>query len=178
MGLKQSPNAPCIFYGDIIEGEPPVYIGLYVDDFIFFSASDKVEEDFKNILKNKQKMLVDFIDDPTHFLGLQIETVKEENDLTIFLSQQASIEALIDELELALANTSQTPYRSGYPVDKIPVESTLPQKKLQQAIDNMQSIVGSLNWLSCGTRIDIATITNILAQYMNNATPSHVAAAK
>eukprot|EP00957_Ditylum_brightwellii_P062822 4766902-Ditylum_brightwellii.AAC.1 len=85
-------------------------------------------------------MLVDFVDDPTHFLGLRIETPEEENDITIFLSQEASIEALIKELNLALASTGQTPYRSGYPVDKIPTKTTLLQQKLQQAIDNMQFI--------------------------------------
>eukprot|EP00957_Ditylum_brightwellii_P148258 11287973-Ditylum_brightwellii.AAC.1 len=52
-----------------------------------------------------------------------------------------------------------TPYRSGYPANKIPTTTNLPQTKLE-------------------IRLDIATITNILSPYMHTATPSHVAAAK
>eukprot|EP00957_Ditylum_brightwellii_P161206 12274151-Ditylum_brightwellii.AAC.1 len=59
-------------------------------------------------------MLVDFTGEPTHFLGIQFETIKEDADITILLSQKASIDALIAELELTFVNTSQTPYRNGY----------------------------------------------------------------
>ena len=41
-GLKPLPNEPCIFTGTIIDGEPPIFIGVYVDDFTYFSASDAV----------------------------------------------------------------------------------------------------------------------------------------
>ena len=47
LGLKPMANAPCIFSGTIIEGEPPLYLGLFVDDFIYFSSSDAVEQQFK-----------------------------------------------------------------------------------------------------------------------------------
>ena len=40
----------------------------------------------------------------------------------------------------------------------------------------MQRLVGSLNWLGGGTRPDIATNTNILAQHIHHATPHHVTA--
>jgi hypothetical protein len=42
MGLKNSENSPCLFFGTLIEGEPPIYVGIYVDDIIYFSASDNV----------------------------------------------------------------------------------------------------------------------------------------
>lgn len=40
MGLHPLPNAPCIFIGTLIEGHPPLILGLFVDDFIYFSESD------------------------------------------------------------------------------------------------------------------------------------------
>ena len=40
MGLKCSETSPCIFYGVLVPGEPPVYVGIYVDDIIYFSTSD------------------------------------------------------------------------------------------------------------------------------------------
>jgi hypothetical protein len=43
MGLKNSDNSPCLFMGTIIEGEPPIYVGIYVDYIIYFSSSDAVE---------------------------------------------------------------------------------------------------------------------------------------
>jgi hypothetical protein len=37
MGLKQSPIRPCLFTGVIIPGEPPIYVGIYVDDIIWMT---------------------------------------------------------------------------------------------------------------------------------------------
>lgn len=34
LGLRPCANAPCIFHGTIIPGEPPLYLGLFVDDFV------------------------------------------------------------------------------------------------------------------------------------------------
>eukprot|EP00957_Ditylum_brightwellii_P013258 999984-Ditylum_brightwellii.AAC.1 len=33
IGLQSCPNAPCLFHGTIIVGKPPIYVGLYIDDF-------------------------------------------------------------------------------------------------------------------------------------------------
>jgi len=35
--------------GTLIEGEPPIYVGIYVDDIIYFSASDAVEKKFQRM---------------------------------------------------------------------------------------------------------------------------------
>ncbi len=50
MGLKASDHCPCLFTGVLIPGEPPIYIGIYVDDIIYFSASDHVECKFEESL--------------------------------------------------------------------------------------------------------------------------------
>ena len=42
----------------------------------------------------------------------------------------------------------------------------------------MQSLVGSLLWLSNATRPDLSTITSILSKYTSNPTPAHIRAAK
>jgi len=47
MGLRNSKNSPCLFIGNIIDGEPPIYVGIYVDDIIYFSTSDAVECKFE-----------------------------------------------------------------------------------------------------------------------------------
>ena len=101
--------------------------------------------------------------------------------MSIFSSQQATSEELIHAAELTdiSATTKPTPYRSGYPVNKIKYdERDLPQHVKIKLEDTYISLVGSLNWLSTATRPDIATITNILSAYLHKATPSHLAVVK
>jgi len=47
MGLRNSETSPCLFTGVLIPGEPPVFVGIYVDDIIYFSCSDAVERKFE-----------------------------------------------------------------------------------------------------------------------------------
>ena len=44
--------------------------------------------------------------------------------------------------------------------------------------DKYRSLVGSLNWLTTGTRTDIGTITNMLSAYIHNVTHSYLSAVK
>lgn len=74
--------------------------------------------------------------------------------------------------------TPHTPYRSGYSVDKIPMDTNLPPHVLKTSQEFLQTIVASLSWLGVSTRLDIVIITNLLAYYMQSATPSHVVTAK
>ena len=36
IGLHNSPNHPCVFQGKLLPEHPPLYVGLFVDDFCFF----------------------------------------------------------------------------------------------------------------------------------------------
>jgi hypothetical protein len=47
IGFKVHPASPCLFHGTLIPGQPPIYLGLYVDDFFYFSESREVEEKFE-----------------------------------------------------------------------------------------------------------------------------------
>ena len=59
IGLENSQNNPCVFTGKLLDNKPPIYIGLYVDDFCFFSESDEVENEFKNLLNTKYTVSFD-----------------------------------------------------------------------------------------------------------------------
>ncbi len=50
MGLKNSTTSPCLFVGHLIEGAPPIYVGIYVDDIIYFSSCNDVERKFEGLL--------------------------------------------------------------------------------------------------------------------------------
>ena len=59
IGLTSSPNSPCVFQGTIITGHSSLYLGLYVDDFTFFSESDEIEDAFRQQLNKKYTLCYD-----------------------------------------------------------------------------------------------------------------------
>ena len=93
------------------------------------------------------------------------------------MSQESFIDNLVQLAELT-TNTSfpRTPYRSGFPVDKIPTVTA--NKANQTYVKYMQKFVGCLNWLSISTRPDISTITNMIAKYTIIPTKGHIDAIK
>jgi hypothetical protein len=44
IGLRQTKHDDCLFVGSLIPGRPPLYLGIYVDDLIYFSADPEVEK--------------------------------------------------------------------------------------------------------------------------------------
>jgi len=179
IGLSKCPNAPCIFTGTIIQGKSPLYLGLYVDDFVYFLESTEVEEAFEKKLGKLTK--VDFMGTVSHFLGIKFQWRLTENNVKVHLSQEAFSENLIQQAGLSSESTTvtRTPYRSGCPVDSLPdFIPPNPSNTSSQLETEMRSYVGSLLWLSQGTRPDLATITNILAQYQNCPTKRHITSAK
>eukprot|EP00979_Chaetoceros_neogracilis_P017370 scaffold10206_cov280-Chaetoceros_neogracile.AAC.1 len=84
------------------------------------------------------------------------------------------IKAQLDDIATA---SKDTPYRSGHPVDSVPdIDMPLAERQLLNKL--LQEYNGSLNWLSCQTRPDLSTITNILSQFNNKCSPGHIDAAR
>ena len=177
IGLHQCKHAPCLFTGYLIKGHPPIYLGLYVDDFVYFSESDEVEKLFEEKLAKLTQ--VDFMGQVSHFLGIRFQWRQSNSEIQVHLSQQAFTENLINQagLDNPAVTTNLTPYRSGYPIDSIKPIKTNKNEKAQLE-QELRSYVGSFLWLSQGTRPDIATITNILSKHQNNPAPAHISAAK
>ena len=178
LGLKPCPNAPCIILRTLIEGQPPLYLGLFVDDFFFFSESPEVEQKFQQDFGQQYK--VDFQSEVTHLLGVKFTcTRRKDGHVEIFMGQPVDTNDLIVKAGLDSPHTSipSIPYRSGYPVNSVPdVEMSLgDREKLNKTL---QEYVGSLNWLANQTQPDIATITNIIAHYNSKCSPGHIEAAK
>jgi hypothetical protein len=53
----------------LIPGEQPIYVGIYVDDIIYFCCSDSVEHKFENLLSTIGS--VDFMGKVGLFLGAE-----------------------------------------------------------------------------------------------------------
>ena len=61
LGLKKCPHSPCLFAGRILQNKPPIYVGIYVDDYIYFSTSDEVEHAFENKMASLLQNDISFI---------------------------------------------------------------------------------------------------------------------
>ena len=86
MGFSAMDQDKYVYKCTPIGGQPPIYIGLYVNDIIYFAPSDTVETWFKNNLKSHLK--VDFMGDASWFLGQQYKRhADKEGKVTCHISQ-------------------------------------------------------------------------------------------
>jgi hypothetical protein len=178
MGLKCSELSPCLFTGVLIPGQPPIYVGIYIDDIIYFSVSDAVEKEFETHLSSIGSL--DFMGQVSLFLGTEFAWVHHpDGHITVSLTQQSFIETLMESLNITSCkpSTFSTPYRSGKSIDSVIHESLSPIVR-----DNLrlqyQSLVGSFNWLAHTTRPDISTVISLLAQHQSCPSSGHLDAAK
>jgi hypothetical protein len=114
MGLRSSTTSPCLFIGSLIPREPPIYVGIYVDDIIYFSASDAVERKFEEGLLGIGT--IDFMGQVSLFLGIEFQWIHhEDGHLTVHLTQQSFAENLIESLGFDNLGPSMflTPYHSS-----------------------------------------------------------------
>ena len=183
MGLSPSPHDPCLYTGiiDLPSSGPQaqtaasprqeISIGLYVDDFVYYSANDAEEKLFEQVLASKLK--VDFMGDVDYFLGTAFTWRRgDDGHLAVHFNQTAFTEFSAHRFGLDKVNRTpnMTPYRSGLPIDSIsPPSSNDPDQKRRTKV--YQSIVGSINWLATCTRPDVAPALTFLASY--NMAPAH-----
>ena len=188
MGLKASPHDPCLFSGIISntsvsssdatatsiplpDERTTIHIGLYVDDFVFFSASQQEEDLFKAIFASKLK--VDFMGAVDFFLGTAFTwSTQDDGEISVHLCQSAFTEYTAHRFSVDKMNQTpnMTPYRSGYPIDSIP-QADLNDPDLKRRTKCYQQIVGCINWLSTCTRPDICPALTFLSSY--NTAPHH-----
>jgi hypothetical protein len=174
MGLQSSPNSPYLFVGSILPGHPPIYMGIYVDDIIYFSTSDAFEKQFETLLSSLG--IVDFMGQVSHFLGIEFTWKFHSNGhLSVSLTQQSIIETLLETLGICIdgVSTYTSPYQASCHIDSIPTQdmSSSNRDHLQLCF---QSLVGSLNWLAHTTRPDLSTVVSLLAQHQSTPLQGHL----
>jgi hypothetical protein len=133
MGLETSEHDHCVFTGKITPHLPPLYLGLYVDNFKYFSTSNETEKLFEKLLGAKCK--VDFMGEVSWFLGCKYEWEQfPDGNLTVSITQTAKTEDLLETHGMAECNPVASPYQSGHTIDKVakddmPVEQKIPLVK-------------------------------------------------
>ena len=128
MGLQPSLHDPCLFQGvpssptsPAAATDKPLHLGLYVDDFVYFSEESAVENRFERLLAAKLK--IEFMGTVNWFLGTHFEwSSHQDGDLLFHLSQEAYTQNIVERhcLQNININPSATPYRSGRPIDCVP----------------------------------------------------------
>jgi hypothetical protein len=182
LGLRQSVHDPCLFSGNLKSDTSPsphseIHVGIYVDDFVFYSSDPQAEKQFQEELK--KKVVVDFMGDVDYFLGTAFTWKRHPNDhLSVHLCQSAFTEFTAHRFGMDKYNRTpnMTPYRSGLPIDSIAAANPK-DPDLKRRTKVYQGIVGSINWLATCTRPDVSPVLSFLASYSTSPSHGHYQAA-
>jgi hypothetical protein len=128
LGLRDNFLGPCLFTGTIINpsnpavppSTAPLTLGLYVDNFIYFSEDPEVKHQFKQLLADL--ITVEFMGTIDWFLGTHFQWFYSNVAVSVHLSQMGFAAHLIKSNNAHSQNITPdtTPYRSGLPIDTIP----------------------------------------------------------
>ena len=148
-------------------------IGIYVDDFVYYSNDPAEEKIFEQELAKHLK--VDFMGVVDYFLGTAFTWKEfEDGNVSVHMTQSAFTEYTAHRFGVDRMNRvpNMTPYRSGLPIDSIaPPDPSDPD--LNRRTKMYQSLVGCMNWLATCTRPDISPALTFLASYSNNPSAQH-----
>ena len=130
IGLNPPPHYPCLLSVILSNPSSPdtiyavqsqLHVGLYVDDFVFYSSDLTQEALFKTLLQ--ENIQVDFMRDVDYFLGTAFNWIKHKyGNISVHICQLAFTEFTAHRFSVNTANkvTNMTSYRSGLPIDSIP----------------------------------------------------------
>lgn len=154
-----------------------VIIAIYVDDLLLLGPI------LEDILKLKEQLANRFrmkdLGAVAWYLGMQI--TRDRAKRILWISQSTYIKRAIEDLGMTECNPTSTPMDVSCKLKKnvylkegewITYEST---KQEQVAY---QSIIGTLLWIACQTRPDIAFAVGMCSRYSANPNPGHDMALK
>jgi hypothetical protein len=114
--LKACAHDPCVFTGILIEGEPPIYLGVYIDDFKYFSESDAVEKFLKREVGSR--LIIDWVGPVNWYLGYCYKwDTTPGQPLSVSITQTAHIESLLTNNNMQDCNAIGSPFQSGIVID-------------------------------------------------------------
>jgi hypothetical protein len=162
LGLHGIPGVNCLFVNDWL------ILLFHVDDILtFYSARDQSKMDeFESKLLLKYELRI--LGEAEHFLGIRI--VRDRSVRKTWLLQEGYISKLAEKFNITVTKAPKTPL----PTTQLqPYDGTT----TTQQIFAYQQRVGSLNYAAIITRPDIAKSVSKLAEFLQNPSPAHIAAA-
>ncbi|KAJ9524038.1 hypothetical protein QJQ45_022468 [Haematococcus lacustris] len=166
MNFKSSEADPALFTLHLPSGT--VYLLVYVDDCLLCTQ----QGDTIGLAHVKQKLSSVFklkdLGEARCFLGMQL--VRDRAEGTILIIQQKLIHELVTTHSMSNAHSKTLPMASA-------VKLVREGEALDTSVHHYSALVGSLLYLSCCTRPDIAFSVGALARHMSAPTKQHWAAA-
>ena len=153
---------PCMYTRK--EGNKTTIILFWVDDIIIAGPSTADIDKVKQLLENRFRM--DDRGTLNWFLGIDFE----HKDNTYTMSQKRYIESLLSRFKMEECNAANTPADSNLQLTSN-TEATNTSYPYRQ-------LIGSLIYLSMGTRPDICWVVSKLSQYLDKPSDEHITAAK
>ena len=147
-----------------------ILLSLYVDDGMCATNDEALYKEFITALQAKYQ-LSDHGNLDWH-LGMKFTRDKRTGAIT--LDQKAYIESVAKRFNLADCKPKPTPMVPGLHLSKND-SPPVPDKEQTRVY---QQLIGSLMYVACGTRPDIAYAVSTCAQFMSNPGPRHMEAAK
>jgi len=129
----------------ILSPHEHIHVGMYADDFVFYSADPEEANRSKEELAKHIK--VDFMGDVAYLLGTAFIWLCHDNDhVSAHLTHTAYTELSAHQFGVDRMNWvfNMTPYRSGIPINSIPSPGPS-DPDLPRRIKVYQHIVGSIN---------------------------------
>jgi hypothetical protein len=167
ISLTPNPHGPCFYMGFVRDPSNILTVpftivlslGLYVDDFIYFSEDPVVECLFERLLQ--KHITVDFIRLVEWFLGIHFSWHFSLYQVDVHLNQAGFAANLIEQF--CHESWDATPMATPYCLD-VPVNSIAPSMDANDFPAQLcctaayQSLIGSIGWLATGTRPDLSPI--------------------
>ena len=165
MGFVQSASDPCVYKDS---GGEMFLIGVYVDDIILAGKTDKKINEVKRALG--AKFNIKDMGKLHYFLGMNI--LQDEKTGNIWIGQPAYVESILKKFGMNNSKPVSTPID---PNTKL-IKATDDEQIIDQQL--YQSAIGSLLYLSGGTRPDITFSVSNLAKFSAKPSKHHWTAIK
>jgi hypothetical protein len=144
----------------------PLSLGLYVNNFVYFSEDPTVEALFCHLLTERGN--VDFRGIVEWFLGVHFVWRVTSSLVAVHLNQSGFATNLVESFsQQACSRTpTATPYQSGVPINPIAPSLDADDSPAQlHCKEAYQSLIGSISWLSSTTRPNHAAAHSFLSSY-------------
>ena len=166
-GYVRSKLDPCIFF-KLIDSRK-IFIAIYVDDVLYFTNCNQLKNELHFILTSNFKMkdlgVAEFC------VGLHI--TRDRSNGTIYIDQSKYIEELLEKFNMTDCKPVDTPCDSNQRLTKDMQSNDFDSSEIPY-----QQAVGSILYLTQGSRPDIAYAVNYVSRFNNCFSKPHWLAVK
>lgn len=160
-GFKRLGTDNCLYYRGDTCGT--VLCAVNVDDFIYGASSPSANTLFLEEVENVWN--ISDLGEASFCVGIHIR--RDRASRKVFLSQTSLIDRVVKDFGRAIDHAPSTPMDADIKLSKpLPTDFRSEEESRHLATLPYQSAVGSLMYVSIGTRPDIAFAVNKLVQYL------------